>query len=226
MRIPNPGFHAGTRAFTLMELLVVITIAGVLASLVLAGLRNTRASASTAVCVNNMKRITEAVLAYANDNGGEIIQSRTGPSGGTYWTWRLQPYLQDYVRPEGQFLAKNAVLCPLMKEKGFRSEQRAGGSGYYVSYGLNSAVSTDGSKGVAAVRLARVAQPSKVPLVTDLTAFVFAYFSYTRTDADYFTYLHGNAQNFGFLDGHVEALTRKQIPTDQTNVFWTGGLNP
>lgn len=58
------------KGFTLIELMVVITIVGLLASMVLAGLSVSQKNARDTVRVNNVKELQKALELYRNANGG------------------------------------------------------------------------------------------------------------------------------------------------------------
>lgn len=64
--------RAGCRAFTLVELLVVIAVIGVLASLLLPALAAARQKARKTACLSNLRQVGVAVMLYASDNGGKI----------------------------------------------------------------------------------------------------------------------------------------------------------
>lgn len=60
------------RAFTLVELLVSISVLAVLASLVMVAVPKVRAKGQAAKCMNNMRQIGMAFLAYAADHDNKL----------------------------------------------------------------------------------------------------------------------------------------------------------
>lgn len=81
------------RAFTLVELLVVIGIIVVLMSLLLPTLFNARESARRAACASNIRQLGQALIAYATDHdgslpvhhGGQGQNNVSAPTGQDLW---------------------------------------------------------------------------------------------------------------------------------------------
>ena len=72
------------RAFTLVELLVVITIIGILISLLLPAVQSARESARKATCANNVKQLALACLSHESAQG-------FFPTDGWGWAWTGEP---------------------------------------------------------------------------------------------------------------------------------------
>lgn len=83
------------RGFTLLELLVVISIIAVLAALLLPVLSRVRERAHITTCLNNLKQISLGVTMFAQDNADHLPTLGTLAEENGRWMWQLMPYLEN-----------------------------------------------------------------------------------------------------------------------------------
>ena len=202
--------------FTLVELLMVITIIMILAGLLIPALQKARAKAFRVRCVGNLRQLGAAVLMYQDDN--EAFPDWYGWNGGAtntqYWAFtrwypRILPYVTDYRLFQDPALSTwNAHWVP--------PRQWPNDNAHRVNYALGRCAAYDHS---SSYRMARYRDPLRSILVTD-SAHVddcgnrgrVAWANVCAADCRYERRIeanarHGGGSNVCFVDGHVEWLS-------------------
>ena len=106
------------RAFTLVELLVVISIVALLISLLLPAMSRARAAAQVALCASQERQFALAMVAWANDNDGNLpdpssyadhtVLNRGMRQREDFWTQLYPdfiPKMESWYCPAGPFFA-------------------------------------------------------------------------------------------------------------------------
>ena len=72
------------RAFTILELLAVVSIIGLLAAMVLPALSRAQAKAHGVSCLNNLKQLQMGWQMYVDDHGGKVPENYADLSTGVW----------------------------------------------------------------------------------------------------------------------------------------------
>lgn len=84
--------------FTLVELLVVISIIASLAALAVLGARSVMLSSKQAACASNLRNIGLALHLYAQDHDGRFPETTHTADLETAWIYSLKEYLGDFEK--------------------------------------------------------------------------------------------------------------------------------
>lgn len=169
---PEAGIAGVRPGFTLVELLLVIAIIAMLASLLLPALARTRNSARRTRCVSNLHQLGLAAHMYWDDNGGACFRyGGIATNGGQlYWFGWMGPGAEG----QRQFDPSAGALHVYLKERGVATcpafdytspgvKLKASGASY--GYGYNLALSRPAAQ--PPVRIAQVRHAAGTALFGD-----------------------------------------------------------
>lgn len=215
------------RAFSLIELLVVLAITAVLASLLFPAVVRAKRSAQRVVCTSNARQINLAVRLFAEDHGDAASNTNL-----LYFAYKdgLAPYVG---RVENAPSANRLFVCPAddfnldgpigqwfwingftnISGKSFHRQTFT----HFSSYVLNESArrtpdTTNQVVGVDFKAFAHVREPVRTVLISDLSAGV-GLSAHERKQPLQFQ----NARNVvSFVDGHVTFIP----------IYWNGAEGP
>ncbi len=126
--------HPCGSAFSMIELLIAMSVIAVLSSILIPSIAAVRKNAQRVGCLNDMRQLGSAVLAYTGDNRGQLppsqIKSEAVPAWhlppGTHYNWSDPMLAGAYLDLSGwsggatKYKNNTIMLCPADK-RGFTS---------------------------------------------------------------------------------------------------------
>jgi general secretion pathway protein G len=186
-----------TRAFTLIELLMVMGIIAILAALLLSVIGHCKASAQAIACRNNLRQWGTATQLYAADHGDRLPQDGATSGRSTEHGWYvdlprvmgLHSYLEmPWCTNAGVDPGRSIWICP-------SNRRRSNGTNLF-HYCLNKHVNGTGTGNQ--IRLVSIPHPT-------LTVWLFdnGGVGPVAAENNVHSNLHNHGAQFTFLDGHA-----------------------
>lgn len=202
------------RSFTLIELLIVISIVAIMASILLPFLNKARQAGQGASCQSNLKQQGIAFIAYADDY--EEYYPVESPGKPHLACIPLSPYLgvkgpveNGKYNPFRGYNGSKAFYCPAQNNRSTASNTSDYG-GWHKRWNSNS---------FETVRVHRVKQPSASYLRLDS---VYGWepeyrtFGVVNITAEgHISYRHSERSNSLFFDGHVGTFSGKKLTVSE-----------
>ena len=226
--------------FTIIELLVVISIIAILAALLLPALSMAKEKGKAIQCLSNHKQVIMGHLSYADDHNGNIVFRSPDGTSTINWVQLLTGFnypgspLSLTKRPQS-YVSYKVLLCPSAKYPETLSTGRTLGmlymehpnyippaltNGYYgtSNYLITGAQAADPKAGF--LILHKVKRPSELYIVADsvylgssTANYGLGYWHfYTNTAiGTYLHLLHSKRANIALLDGHATSHSQDTI---------------
>ena len=213
----------GCRAFTLIELLAVIVIIGILAAIAIPAVGMARESANKSKCTGNLRQIVTKALLYAADNKNAFPPRNDGGNDVNYWPiWLMEGTNRSAEINE-------TLLCPTIYAMGsdyYMTKKTLLGYDRPFTYGVNAKIAgVYPYTNYPAYKQSAVTNPARTSLYAECrTGGGYIRDYRNKTTGERFLYPHNGTNSVAFADGHVAALTKEQIPDDQNDIFWIGGV--
>lgn len=214
--------------YSLVEMLLVISIIMVLCGLVLAAVMSGREKSRTLNCLSNVSQMHSAFQSFAEDNKKTIGGATIGIfANGMRWTTRILQPTNTYDPTEKGYIPKEVATCPSDREGLLKYKNDTNRENYFN--GLCASSPSDiGIMGNyldgQTLKIRLVKRPSETIYYGDTGGKVekSAYYLF-KSDADdkLITRRHKKLANVLYFDGHAKSLNKAELATSLNKITKT-----
>jgi prepilin-type N-terminal cleavage/methylation domain-containing protein/prepilin-type processing-associated H-X9-DG protein len=225
--------------FTLVELLTVVAIIGVLASIIIASIGRVRASARSSVCAGNLRQLGVAVQLYAQANRNQLPVAFTAytEADNNWWYW-VSPYAggkpmaRDWGSIQTGSMQDGPFHCPDVTNPDTTTPNVS--TNAWVSYKMNDQTRTlaPASSQTRApgnyfttppqgVSFSTLVNPARTILIAEgrVTPRFTTHLGPDQNAATGLWYPHNNRAQILFADGHVSSFDQPTLSTRWSELY-------
>lgn len=213
------------KRFTLIELLFVIAIIAILASLLLPALSNAKATAKKIQCANNMNMVMKDFYSYTDDNNGYILPTLAMKTAaqGIYWDRILETSGYEEYRSTMALCwskyKRHYYHCPSEPDNDSSTRNGTHPVDYGASFYTHPRVFYYNPSGWP--KIGQLKNPShRLALLDAKASCTSSYYAYNYFGDPLFSALeprHMNGSNIIFEDGHYEYHKLSEILRDSSS---------
>lgn len=206
------GFAAGARrGFTLIEMLVVMAIISILASMLLPALSKAKATAQRIACISNLKQIGLAFRLWGDDNGDRYpfqLDPSEGGSRGLKEAW------QHFIVLSEDLVTPKLLHCPNDRERDWAQSfsTRPDGLQTMKNGAISYAVGTDAESGHPMMHLAAdrnlVGRDGQNCTQAQIDGVITTLIPGTDPEPRWDSSIHERVGNMAMVDGSAQQLSQ------------------